>query len=190
MRLRNIQKVFIIGDIGLKIILKQDRVDHTAFNNRNDRFQFFKYLQIIAAPFLYFVNLRKCRLKRIREFLSVKRLCLITDDTQTDRFFCIVEFIVGSYNNKKSGRTQIFYFFHGINSVNARHLNIHDSNIGMPGFCKLDDAPAGLGRSQVALSRKIFFNDIRQGFNCNSLIVSKQNLIHDVLFLPGAADII
>ena len=177
MILSDSQNLLIILDILRKVLLKQHIVDQTALYDRHDRLQLFSYEQIIAALVPVLVDLFHSTAQCRNDPGLLHGLCDILQNAQLNGFLRIVKLIVGAHHDKDHIVIRLPDLPHGLDAVDAGHLDIHDGDIRTIVFRQLDDASAGLGILDTALIAEFFFYDKFQGIDHNSFIIRQHDLI-------------
>ena len=135
--LLNIQKLCIIILIRDKIILQQNIIDITTFYHRYDCLKFFSDTKIITSFLARLVYLCHHFCTGLQDYLFIYRFCKKFLYSQTQRLFCIIEFIIGRYDHKDCGTVELLNFFDCLNATDSWHLYIHEADIRRICLCHL-----------------------------------------------------
>ena len=183
-----LQKCLEIFNIIHKIFLKQQVINKSVFNDRYDRFHFFTDHKLLASLLPVLVNHGHRLFQHFNDLALFDRLIEILQYTKVDSFLGIIKFIICTHNNENCAGIIPPDLFHGLNSVDARHLNIHKGNIRAEMLRQLNHISPGFGRFYLTAFLKFLFNDKPQGIDHNPLIIGQHNFIHGLPPLPLKAE--
>ena len=153
---RKPQQIFEVFDIILKKFLKQDIINKTVFDDRNNRLHFFTDHQVFGSFFPFLVDQMHGTFHDCHDLGSVNRFVQVFQNAESDGFLCIIKFIIGRHHDKNRVAVRFPDLTHRLNSVDTRHLDIHDRNIRAEVLRQFDHTSAGLGGFNHARITKFF----------------------------------
>ena len=134
--LRNPQNGTVILDILPEMLLQENIVDQSTFNNGNHCLQLFLDQQLIFPLQTLGIDIFHGLAKSVHDPGLLHGFGDILHNSQLDCFLGIVEFIIGRHHNKHRVIIGPADLFHGIDAVDPRHLDIHEHGVVVPGgFC-------------------------------------------------------
>ena len=186
--LGNSQNRPVIFNILAEMLLQQNIMDQSALNNGHHSLQFFFDQQLIFPFQALCIDSFHSFSKRRDDPGLFHGFGNIFHNPQFDRFFGIIKLIIGRHHNKHRMIIGSADLFHGINSVDPRHLNIHHRNVRPEALRQFNHTSAGFGILYLTSILKLFFNDKFQGVYYNSLIIRQHDLIHLSFPSPSPED--
>ncbi len=93
------------------------------------------------------------------------------DDTKVNSLLSKCELVVGGHNDKLTGLIEGTDLTQGIDSLDTRHLDVHDYDVRHKGLGNLNALTAGLGCLYLTGFSEIFGDDKLQGIQNDSLII-------------------
>ena len=186
--LRNPQNGTVILDILPEMLLQENIVDQSTFNNGNHCLQLFLDQQLIFPLQTLGIDIFHGLAKSVHDPGLLHGFGDILHNSQLDCFLGIVEFIIGRHHNKHRVIIGPADLFHGIDAVDPRHLDIHDCNVRSKTLRQFDDTPSGFGILHFTDILKFFLNNELQGIDHDSFIIRQHDLIHLLFLSPLPED--
>ena len=186
--LRNPQNGTVILDILPEMLLQENIVDQSTFNNGNHCLQLFLDQQLIFPLQTLGIDIFHGLAKSVHDPGLLHGFGDILHNSQLDCFLGIVEFIIGRHHNKHRVIIGPADLFHGIDAVDPRHLDIHDCNVRSEALRQFDDTPSGFGILHFTDILKFFLNNELQGIDHDSFIICQHDLIHLLFLSPLPED--
>ena len=166
------EQAFIILHILLRVLVKHRCIDKSIFNDRRDRFHLLTDKQILATLLSARINPFNRTPHDLTDRQLVKWFCHIFEHTQIYSFLCIIKFIIGREHDKFRRLIALFDLTYCIDSIDPRHLYIHEHDIRSEDLSQFDHITPGACHLDLTFIRKIFLNDHLQGITHDSLIIS------------------
>ena len=185
---RNPQNGTVILDILPEMLLQENIVDQSTFNNGNHCLQLFLDQQLIFPLQTLGIDIFHGLAKSVHDPGLLHGFGDILHNSQLDCFLGIVEFIIGRHHNKHRVIIGPADLFHGIDAVDPRHLDIHDCNVRSKALRQFDDTPSGFGILHFTDILKFFLNNELQGIDHDSFIICQHDLIHLLFLSPLPED--
>ena len=157
---------------------KQHGVNEAAFHNRCRRCQLLFHPKVVAPPLPLPVNSLHGLFQKPGNFHPVNGFVDIFHYPQSNRFPGIVELVIGGNHDENDVLIGLADLLHGFNSIDTRHLNIHQRNVRAKALRKFNHTSSGLGRLHLTGLSETLFNDKFQRVNHDSLIVRDHDFIH------------
>ena len=174
------QQFLILFHQPCRIQSHNDRINKAMLQHRQCSFQLFPQLQIILAPFPVPVNTLHHIFQRFNQKILFHRLGQIFLYAKFNRLLCIIKIVIGGQDNKMHIRMLGQDFLHGINPIDARHLNVHNRNIRPKAVCQLNRTPSASCGLYFALIPEFSFYHIFQRRQFQTLVIRQHDPIHPV----------
>ena len=171
------QKLFIIFNVLREMLLEEQIVEKAALYDGHDRLQLFPDQQIVAALVPLPVNLIHSFPQRRNNPGLFHRFGDVFQHAKLNGFLGIIKLVIGAHHNKDHVPVRLPDLPHGLDSVDAGHLDVHNGDIRAEILRELNHASSRLGKLDAAQLAKLLLYDKFQRINHDSLIVRKHDLI-------------
>jgi len=160
------------------VAAEQNREDEAVFNDRSGCLELFAQREVETPLFLRLVDGLHGPAERIDEFHAVERLVEIFHDAERQSLARVVEAVVGAHDDENRAKAVPAHLAHGLEPVDAGHLDVHERDVRAEALGLLDGRAAGLGGGQLAPAGEIFLDQKAHGVEHDALVIRQQNSIH------------